>query len=83
MDAQGQEIKERGSLMKKDLIIWMPTAKGADTMKFENVTEFRGFETIIQFEYDGVSTSKHRRAAFERSKILGYALENEAGDDGN
>ncbi len=52
-------------------------------MKFENVTEFRGFETIIQFEYDGVSTSKHRRAAFERSKILGYALEKEAGDDGN
>lgn len=67
--------------MKKDLIIWMPTAKGTDTMKFENVTEFRGFETIINFEYDGVSTGKHRRAAFERSKILGYALEMEVEDE--
>jgi hypothetical protein len=33
--------------MKKDLIIFVPTAKGTDTIKFENVTEFRGFEEMI------------------------------------
>ncbi|VFA64277.1 Uncharacterised protein [Enterococcus saccharolyticus] len=62
----------------KSLIIWLPTGQ---TMKFEDVRDFDedppGYEETIAFNYHGVSTSVRRKAVFMKSRLMGWALEQE------
>ncbi|MDB7262263.1 hypothetical protein [Enterococcus innesii] len=63
----------------KSLIIWLPTGQ---TMKFEDVQDFEGdplgYEETIAFNYHGVSTDVRRKAVFMKSRLMGWALEQEA-----
>ena len=62
----------------KSLIIWLPTGQ---TMKFEDVRDFDedppGYEETIAFNYHGVSTDVRRKAVFMKSRLMGWALEQE------
>lgn len=62
----------------KSLIIWLPTGQ---TMKFEDVLDFDedppGYEETIAFNYHGVSTDVRRKAVFMKSRLMGWALEQE------
>lgn len=62
----------------KSLIIWLPTGQ---TMKFEDVQDFEddppGYEETIAFNYHGVSTGVRRKAVFMKSRLMGWALEQE------
>ena len=64
----------------KSLIIWLPTG---ETMKFEGVRDFEGdplgYEETIAFNYHGVSTDVRRKAVFMKSRLMGWALEQEEG----
>ena len=62
----------------KSLIIWLPTGQ---TMKFEDVQDYEGdplgYEETIAFNYHGVSTDVRRKAVFMKSRLMGWALEQE------
>ena len=62
----------------QSLIIWLPSGQ---TMKFEDVRDFGedppGYEETIAFNYHGVSTDVRRKAVFMKSRLMGWALEQE------
>lgn len=62
----------------KSLIMWLPSGQ---TMKFEDVRDFDedppGYEETIAFNYHGVSTDVRRKAVFMKSRLMGWALEQE------
>lgn len=56
----------------KSLIIFN---KNGETLKFEQVTEFKEMSDWISFKYYGLSTQTKKSAVFYKSNIAGYAFE--------
>lgn len=56
----------------KTLIIWL---NDGNTCKFEQVENLRVFDSVIKFDYFGVSTQVKREAVFYTKNIAGHAFE--------
>ncbi|MBT9262339.1 hypothetical protein [Lacticaseibacillus paracasei] len=63
--------------MKKSLIIWVPSYSSFDTMKFNDVSQLKETADDVSFNYNGLSTREKRKAIFQKSKLIGWALSTE------
>lgn len=57
-----------------DLVIWVPYSSTSQTLRFKEVSNFETNDDYIAFDYHGASTGIWRKAVFNRSQIVGYAI---------